>query len=214
MRLASLALVFSIASFAQAPPKPVFTWPVAAEKPSFDAPATARQDNLAGTVILYTEITSEGKPANIAVVQSLGRDLDTAAMNALAKATFKPGTEGGVPVRMAQSYEFSFPPATPEGWRVRRAGFNVRHQQGDKRVFLRKPLLTHYQAPDSSACPAQGGSFPLIFDLTKGGAPSKIRSADPDNAAPVPFCQLSAIGSSSLRPTTEKSARRRGPLHT
>lgn len=113
MRLASLALVISIAALGQAAPRPVLTWPIAEEKPSYETPAAARDANLAGTVILYAEITSEGKPAKIAVIQSLGVDLDTAAMNALAKATFRPATEGGVPVRIAQSYDVSFLPVTP-----------------------------------------------------------------------------------------------------
>ena len=52
-------------------------------------------------------------------------------------------------------------------------------------MFRRKPILTHYQSPEASACPAEGGSFPVVFELAKGGVPSNVRAADGDASLPA-----------------------------
>jgi protein TonB len=52
----------------------------------------ARKDKVEGTVVLRVTITPEGRATNISVTKSLREDLDTQAMNAVAKWKFKPAT--------------------------------------------------------------------------------------------------------------------------
>jgi protein TonB len=52
----------------------------------------ARKDKMEGTVVLKVTITPEGRATNISVTKSLREDLDTQAINAVAKWKFKPAT--------------------------------------------------------------------------------------------------------------------------
>jgi protein TonB len=52
----------------------------------------ARKDKVEGTVVLKVTITPEGRATNISVTKSLREDLDTQAINAVAKWKFKPAT--------------------------------------------------------------------------------------------------------------------------
>ncbi len=52
----------------------------------------ARKDKVEGTVMLEVTILPDGRATNISVKKSLREDLDTQAMNAVAKWKFKPAT--------------------------------------------------------------------------------------------------------------------------
>ena len=52
----------------------------------------ARKDKVEGSVVLEVTITPDGRATNISVKKSLREDLDTQAMNAVAKWKFKPAT--------------------------------------------------------------------------------------------------------------------------
>jgi TonB family protein len=54
----------------------------------------ARQAKLQGTVLLYVEISPEGKATNMKVLHSLGFGLDEKAMEAVTRWKFKPGMKG------------------------------------------------------------------------------------------------------------------------
>jgi TonB family protein len=81
---------------AQSPPQPCR--PAVASTPTCDScpppPYTkkARKDKVEGTVVLEVTITPDGRATNISVKKSLRGDLDTQAINAVAKWKFKPAT--------------------------------------------------------------------------------------------------------------------------
>ncbi len=81
---------------AQSPPQP--DRPAAASVPACvycpPPPYTkkARKDKVEGTVVLEVTITPDGRATNISVKKSLREDLDTQAINAVAKWKFKPAT--------------------------------------------------------------------------------------------------------------------------
>jgi periplasmic protein TonB len=52
----------------------------------------ARKDKVEGTVVLRVTITPEGRATNISVTKSLREDLDTQAINAVARWKFKSAT--------------------------------------------------------------------------------------------------------------------------
>jgi TonB family protein len=68
----------------------------------------ARKAKHQGTVVLYVEVDTAGRPHNIRVVQSLGLGLDEKAMEAVAKWKFKPGLKDGRPVTVAATVEVTF----------------------------------------------------------------------------------------------------------
>ena len=64
-------------------------------------PARAKRRNLAGTVILEVEVNTAGKVDNLQVKESCGYAiLDRAALSAVRKWVFEPGSRNGVPVNM------------------------------------------------------------------------------------------------------------------
>ena len=68
----------------------------------------ARQDKVEGTVLLYVQVTPEGKAANIRVLHSLGAPLDTKAIEAVQQWEFSPGTKAGQPVTVEAQIEVNF----------------------------------------------------------------------------------------------------------
>jgi TonB family protein len=81
---------------AQSPPPP--DHPAVASTPTCEScppplyTKKARKDKVEGTVVLEVTITPDGRATNISVKKSLRGDLDTQAINAVAKWKFKPAT--------------------------------------------------------------------------------------------------------------------------
>jgi TonB family protein len=68
----------------------------------------ARAAKLQGTVLLYVEISPEGKAENISVRRSLGLGLDEKAIEAVRRWKFKPGTKDSEPVTVQATIEVNF----------------------------------------------------------------------------------------------------------
>lgn len=68
----------------------------------------ARKAKFQGTVVLYIEVDTNGKPTNIRVVRSIGMGLDEKAVEAVSKWTFVPGKKNGVPVKVMATVEVNF----------------------------------------------------------------------------------------------------------
>ena len=58
----------------------------------------ARAAHRQGVVVLYVEITSEGRPQNIQVLRGVGLGLDESAQESLRQWTYKPATKDDKPV--------------------------------------------------------------------------------------------------------------------
>ena len=61
-----------------------------------------------GVVVLYFEITSEGRPQNIQVLRSVGLGLDESAQESLRQWTYKPAMKDGKPVTVMLTVEVNF----------------------------------------------------------------------------------------------------------
>jgi len=68
----------------------------------------AKEARYQGTVLLYVEISPEGKAINIRVLRSLGLGLDEKAMEAVKQWQFKPGMKDGSPVTVQAQIEVNF----------------------------------------------------------------------------------------------------------
>jgi len=71
-------------------------------------PASARREGVSGTVGLRATINRNGEPTNIEVVKGIRPDLDQAAVAALSKWRFQPGTVDGQPVEAKVNVEIAF----------------------------------------------------------------------------------------------------------
>ena len=68
----------------------------------------ARKARFEGTVVLWAEVDTSGKAAQVRVVRSVGLGLDEKAMDAVSKWRFKPGTRNGKAVPMPATIEVNF----------------------------------------------------------------------------------------------------------
>ena len=68
----------------------------------------ARQAELQGTVLLYAQISPDGKAINMKVLRGIGLGLDEKAMEAVTRWQFKPGMKGGQPVTVEAQIEVNF----------------------------------------------------------------------------------------------------------
>jgi len=68
----------------------------------------ARRAKIQGTVLLYLEVDSEGRPCNISVRQSLGLGLDDRAIEAVKRWKFRPGRQNGKAIATAAIVEVNF----------------------------------------------------------------------------------------------------------
>ena len=68
----------------------------------------ARKAKYQGTVILYVEVTPDGRAVNPRVMRSLGLGLDEKAVEAVKKWKFRPGYKDGKPVTVAATIEVNF----------------------------------------------------------------------------------------------------------
>ena len=68
----------------------------------------ARKAKYSGTVLLYIEVSPDGRATNIRVQRSLGLGLDEKAVEAVKQWKFKPGYKNGQPVTVAATIEVNF----------------------------------------------------------------------------------------------------------
>jgi TonB family protein len=68
----------------------------------------ARDAHRDGVVVLYVEITSEGRPQNIQILRGVGLGLDESAQESLRQWTFKPAIKDGKPVTVMLMVEVNF----------------------------------------------------------------------------------------------------------
>ena len=68
----------------------------------------AMRERIEGSVMMRVVLTAEGRPGDILIVESLRRDLDTAAVDAMKQWRFRPATHSGMPVAVAVLVEMSF----------------------------------------------------------------------------------------------------------
>lgn len=71
-------------------------------------PEIARQANLQGKVYILAFIDEKGNCTSAKVVKGIGGGCDEAACNAIKATKFKPGKNGGVPVKVKLSLPIEF----------------------------------------------------------------------------------------------------------
>jgi protein TonB len=71
-------------------------------------PETARQAGIEGTVIVQFIVSETGSVINPKVIRGIGGGCDEAAIEAVKKATFNPGSQRGVPVPVQYSLPIVF----------------------------------------------------------------------------------------------------------
>jgi TonB family protein len=84
------------------------TAPVLLHKVEPEYSEEARKAKYQGTVLLYIEVSPDGRATNIRVARSLGLGLDEKAMDAVKQWKFKPGYKNGQPVTVAATIEVNF----------------------------------------------------------------------------------------------------------
>jgi TonB family protein len=107
------------------------TAPVLIRKVEPEYSEEARQAHTEGTVMLYVEVTPDGKASNIRVVNPLPNGLNEKAIEAVRQWEFRPGMKDGRPVTVQANIELSFKtlhkpdeaqPPSPEQRRAAQAG--------------------------------------------------------------------------------------------
>jgi TonB family protein len=169
-----LAFLISTAALAQRPgPAPAIVSAVQTRNAQAEYTAEARAANLQGNVSLYVFVDPEGKPSGIKVLHGLGLGLDEKAIEAVKLWQFKPATLDGQPVGLGQSADVPFTMAGGGAWRIRLAAYSVVRNRTRPEV-LTKPMLTRYTAPDSAACPAEGGRAMVSMVVGTDGVPQMV----------------------------------------
>jgi periplasmic protein TonB len=84
------------------------TAPVLLHKIEPEYSEEARKAKYQGTVLLYIEVSPDGRATNIRVARSLGLGLDEKAIEAVKQWKFKPGYKNGQPVTVAATIEVNF----------------------------------------------------------------------------------------------------------
>jgi TonB family protein len=69
------------------------------------------RENVAGTVILYAVIHSDGTIGNVKVLRSVDDRLDRFASDAISQWKFDPATKNGAPVDVEATFQIPFRPA-------------------------------------------------------------------------------------------------------
>jgi TonB family protein len=85
--------------------------PFATRKVDPAYPVQLMRENVAGTVILYAVIHSDGKVNDVRVLRSVDARLDRFAMDAVAQWQFEPATKNGAPVAVEATFQIPFRPA-------------------------------------------------------------------------------------------------------
>ncbi len=85
--------------------------PVATRKVDPAYPLELMRQNVAGTVILYGVIHTDGTVSNVRVLRSVDDQLDQFARKAIAKWQFQPATKNGAPVDVEATFWIPFHPS-------------------------------------------------------------------------------------------------------
>jgi protein TonB len=78
--------------------------------PQPDYPEQARKGHGAGPIKIVMTVGSDGKPRDVKVHLGISPELDQAAVEAVEKWRFKPGTKDGKPVAVLVETQFDFQP--------------------------------------------------------------------------------------------------------
>lgn len=90
------------------PPYRVTKLPEVASEVKATYPEEARKLGLEGQVVLRLTVDATGKVAKAVVVKGAGNGFDEAALDAVKRFKFKPGTEGDEPVATEITYTYTF----------------------------------------------------------------------------------------------------------
>lgn len=154
------------ASFSK-PPRAILDKPL---HPEYTA--EARAAGVQGSVILFLEVSPAGEIQTAHVIQSLGYGLDEKAIQAVRSAGYKPtavtASSSAFP-KILQTAEVRFQMDPPGGWQIRRLGYSLVSESGDKPGRQVKPTLSQYVSPPSDACPAEPITVFAKFKITKKG---------------------------------------------
>jgi protein TonB len=82
--------------------------PVVLFQPEPEFSEEARKAKVAGNVLVYLQVDTNGNPTHIHVVRGIGMGLDEKAMEAVHKYKFKPALEDGRPVPVEMQIEVNF----------------------------------------------------------------------------------------------------------
>jgi TonB family protein len=181
MRLLLELLVISTLAHAQ--PAERGTPPVVAHRVEPEYSPEARAAGLEGNLTLYVEVETDGRPANVRVIQGLGMGLDENAMTAVLQWRFEPAMVSGAPTKIAQSVELPFR-LNPGGvWRVLHTAYAVAREDSYSVEPIEKPVLIAYKHPQDEACGASGDLVVLQIEVNRQGEPSAIRIVHASSAA-------------------------------
>ena len=82
--------------------------PVALYTPEPEFSEEARKAKVAGNVLVYLQVDTNGKPVNVRILRGIGMGLDEKALEAVRQYKFKPAMENGHPVRVEMNIEVNF----------------------------------------------------------------------------------------------------------
>ena len=82
--------------------------PVALYTPEPEFSEEARKAKVAGNVVVYLQVDTNGKPINVRVLRGIGMGLDEKAVEAVRQYKFKPAMSNGKPVRVEMNVEVNF----------------------------------------------------------------------------------------------------------
>ena len=159
-------------------PRPVAATVIKRVEPDYTSEARAAK--LDGTLTVYVDVETSGKPSNVQVLQGLGMGLDEKAIEAVKQWEFQPATLAGMPVKSAQGVELSFRLGAENEPHVRHTSYTVKRK--DKRdTILTKPVLSRYRRPEASVCADLNGSpISASFQIDDSGVPKNIHIDSPN----------------------------------
>ncbi len=82
--------------------------PVVLFAPEPEFSEEARKAKVAGNVLVYLQVDTNGNPTHVRVIKGIGMGLDEKAMEAVHKYKFKPAMEDGRPVPVEMNVEVNF----------------------------------------------------------------------------------------------------------
>ncbi len=82
--------------------------PVILFQPEPEFSEEARKAKVAGNVLVYLQVDTNGHPAHVRVLRGIGLGLDEKAMEAVRQYKFKPAMENGHPVAVEMNVEVNF----------------------------------------------------------------------------------------------------------
>jgi periplasmic protein TonB len=102
-------LLFATFTPAQQPrPDLLTSAPVVIRKVEPEYTEQARTERIQGTVVLYTQVETDGRAHDIRVIRKLGYGLDEKAVQCLEQWEFQPGLKDGKPVTVRVTVEINF----------------------------------------------------------------------------------------------------------